>query len=99
MPGAAMGRVTSRNVRHELAPRSAEASSSCRFIPASRARTMKVTTAMENIAWEMMSRNRRSEERRVGKESKTSRTGVKLVKKDAEMRDVTTGATNKQTRD
>ena len=57
-PGAAIGRVTRRKVVHGVAPRSALAS--CREVstPAMRARTMKVTTATENIAWDTMRRTR-----------------------------------------
>ena len=43
------GSVTFRNVIHALAPRSWAASSSDRSKPASRARTVMATNAMQNI--------------------------------------------------
>jgi hypothetical protein len=49
--GKSCGSVTWRNVPHRVPPRSAEASSSDRSIPASRARTTSVTIETLNTEW------------------------------------------------
>src|SRR5687768_9123538 len=52
--GRSCGNVTPQKVLHRVAPRSADASSSDRSIPASRALHTSATTEVLNTAWVMM---------------------------------------------